>query len=399
MPVRNLGAARERWVGAQEAARFLGVHRSTLHAAVQQGAIVPDGHTPGGHMRFSLPTLEEFRGRLASYPATRDTSAFLPMRTLASLAHHLVEPTGFDHICRSAVAGIRAALPGIDMCVLATRVADPNDQTHLRVTAQEGFPPWVFEEFHRLRKTFKYSTTATLRSRQPDYCENVDQRVLYAGTERLARALGLGAYATLPLVAADESLGILVCASHSPRTFSEHDRAFLQGVVDELAGVLAGAVERGRLLSTLNAGQTLISAAFALRLEREENRPHMGKPRSPFFTFSTGPLPSAMRLGALFRELTGAEDVCALGFGSDLPPRDLRLLNLSCAACVGDELIEEHWTEDGIPRTGIAASVPLDRGRRGAAAAIWQGKRTGTKVDHALLVTFAGAYLLVVEAP
>ncbi|MGH2487245.1 MAG: helix-turn-helix domain-containing protein, partial [Ktedonobacterales bacterium] len=186
----DVGAAHERWLGAQEAAVFLGVHRSTLHAAARQGTIVPDGRTPGGHMRFALATLERFRDRLVSSPATGDGGTFAPVRALAMLAHQLVEQAGPDSIYMAAVAGVRSAIPGIDMCVLAIRVGDHGDDTSLRIAAQEGFPRWVFDEFRRLRGTFKFATTAALRSRESDFCENVAERSLHAGTERVVRGLG-----------------------------------------------------------------------------------------------------------------------------------------------------------------------------------------------------------------
>lgn len=392
MSVRDQGAARNRMVGAQEAARFLGVHRSTLHAAVRQGVIVPDSHTPGGHMRFSPATLERFRERLTSCPATGDTASAAPIRAFAALAHDMVEPAGLEHICRTAISGVRAALPGIDMCVLAIRAADASDQHRLRVVAQEGFPSWVFDEFRRLRKTLRYATTAALRSRQADYCEDVDQRVLHAGTERLARKLDLGAYVALPLVAGNESLGVLVCASHRPRDFGENERAFLQGMVDELAGALAGASERSRLLRVAQAGARLTARALQLRMESTLSE----EPSSGFTTRPTSV--AAQVMAALFREVTGAEEVCALGFGEDIATRNPHLLTLSCAACAGDQPVVQEWTADGAVYTGVAASAPLAPGRRAGVAAMWRGKRTDTNADHSLLLTFAGAYVLAVRA-
>lgn len=278
------------------------------------------------------------------------------------------------------------------MCALAIRAADPTDQSRLRVVTQEGFPPWVFDEFRRLRKTLRYATTTTLRSREADYCEDVSQRVLHAGTQRLLRNLVLGSYAALPLVAGDQSLGVLICASHRPRVFSEYDRVFLQGVVDELAGALAGASERSRLLSTVLAGKRLTAEALRVRMAR---------------TSASWPSPcaesqmvsaAAEQMGSLLRELTGAEEVCALGFGKDIATRNLHLLGLSCEACAGDQPVTDQWSESGVLYSGVAASAPVAPGRRAGVAAMWQGKRTDPGLDHGLLVTFAGAYLLAVGA-
>jgi GAF domain-containing protein len=393
MPGRDVGAAHERWVGAQEAAVFLGVHRSTLHAAARQGTIVPDGRTPGGHMRFALATLERFRDRLISSPATGDGGTFAPVRTLATLAHQLVEPTDLESACVAAVAGVRSAIPGIELCVLAVRAGDDGDDNRLRVAAQEGFPRWVFDEFHRLRGTLKYATTAALRSRESDFCENVAERSLHAGTERVVRGLGLSAYATLPLVANDEALGVLVCAARGPMTFSDLDRAFLRGVADELAALLVRGAERRRLLSRASAGHALTAAAFALRAERDARRTPEGDLSAACCNKALAAA-AGERMGALFRDMTHADAICALGFGQDLPTRDSHLLSLACQACAGDDLVEERWTVDGVAYTGAAASVPLNAGRRAGVGAVWRGKRAGVEADHALLVTFAGAYLL-----
>jgi GAF domain-containing protein len=393
MPGRDVGAAHERWLGAQEAAVFLGVHRSTLHAAARQGTIVPDGRTPGGHMRFALATLERFRDRLITSPATGDGGTFAPVRTLATLAHQLVEPTDLESACVAAVAGVRSSIPGVELCVLAIRAGDDGDDNHLRVAAQEGFPRWVFDEFRRLRGTFKYATTAAMHSRESDFCENVAERSLHAGTERVVRGLGLSAYATLPLVANDEALGVLVCAARGPLTFSDHDRAFLRGVADELAALLARSAERRRLLARVSAGHALTAAAFALRLERHAHGSPEGEPPAECCDASLA-MPASERMGARFRDLTGADTVCALGFGRDLPTRDPHLLSLTCQACAGDDLVAEQWTVDGVAYTGAAASVPLNAGRRAGVGAVWRGKHAAMEADHALLVTFAGAYLL-----
>lgn len=391
MPVRDQGAARERLVGAQEAARFLGVHRSTLHAAVQHGSIVPDVRTPGGHMRFSAPTLEAFRARLATSSATCDSGADSRVLALASLTNALMTPASFDQVSASAIGGIRVALPRIDISVVIMRSGFAGDQAQYQVAAQHGLPDWAKVEFHRLSTTFKFATTAALRSRKADYCDDVGQRVLHAGTARLARGLGLGSYAILPLVVENESLGALVCASRQAHALSDGDRVFLQGIADALGLALAVAEERIRLRLLLCAGERLTSAAFRLRSERAEESDTAGQ--------SARHHARVERLRTLFQALTGALDVCALGFGADLPPHETRLLGMTCEACAGDGPVQEHWTAEGSPRVGLAASVPLANGCRAGVGGVWAGTRPRAELDHALLVSFAGAYAHAVGLP
>ena len=73
-------AQTDRLVGANEAARFLGIHRSTLHQAVKNGVITPDLTTQGGHFRFSRATLDAFAVRIAREPVTT-LSKLLPELT------------------------------------------------------------------------------------------------------------------------------------------------------------------------------------------------------------------------------------------------------------------------------------------------------------------------------
>jgi excisionase family DNA binding protein len=51
-------------LSTSEAARWLGISKSTLIRAVNRGDIQPAFRTPGRHLRFSLQALDEVRRRL-----------------------------------------------------------------------------------------------------------------------------------------------------------------------------------------------------------------------------------------------------------------------------------------------------------------------------------------------
>jgi hypothetical protein len=380
MPADGHGAARERWMGAQEAASFLGVHRSTLHAAVRQRLIVPDSQTPGGHLRFSLATLEAFRARLAQGPAAGGVDNYATERTLTRLAHLLVTGVESEQICQAAVAEVRTGLPGVDMCAVMTRAGDPSDRLRLRVVAQDNYPATAFADYARLHSTFRFATIDVLRDGVAAVCEDTARQPLHTGTARLCRRSRVGAYAIMPLRGREEALGVLACAGYAPRTFDERELAFLQGVGDMLATALSAAKRHARLAANLATGSALIRAALS--------------PCHDTGSAEAAADGNAARLGAAFLHLTGALEVCALGFGSDLPPRHPRLRELACRACAADEPVHEAWSEGGTLHTGIAASVPVRGPLRGGVAALWHGERPLPGADHALLVTFAGAYLL-----
>ncbi len=51
-------------LSTSEAARWLGISKSTLIRAVNRGDIQPAFRTPGKHLRFTQETLHEIRRRL-----------------------------------------------------------------------------------------------------------------------------------------------------------------------------------------------------------------------------------------------------------------------------------------------------------------------------------------------
>lgn len=385
MPNHRPGAADEQWYGAQEAARFLGIHRSTLNVAVRQGLIVPDQFTPGGHARFRRETLEAYRAHLTDSAATTRQGVVAPAQVLAEVAHLLTAPTGLEQVAGAVVEGIRRALPGVDMCCVSVRTGDPADRLRMRVLAQHGFPHWIFTDYRRYRMTFRFATTTALQTLEPQICADATRDAVFSGTAQLFRSLRLGAYLVQPIFWGGEALGIIACVYQHPHSFDDAEQTFVRGVADELAAALQNSGQLQQLTSNLSHARVLMHHALMLRTE-----PRAAPPASD------GPAEETpgQVMGELFQHLTGAKAVCALGFGMDLPTNNPYLLNLACRACADDEMAHHEWSEKGVLHTGVAASVPLHEGRRAGVAAIWRGARTAPEADHALLVTFAGAFIV-----
>jgi excisionase family DNA binding protein len=385
MPNTGALAPSERWFGAQEAARFLGVHRSTLHMAVRQGLIAPDGRTPGGHMRFREETLLAFREQLAEGAATSGGGVFAPMHALAGIASLLAQGADIEHISSAAIVGIRSALPSVDMAFVAVRAGVPRDPLQLHVVACEGFPQWVFSDYARLHKTFKFSTAIALRTGEMEVCEDTTTELIHTGTARMCQLLRVNSYAVVP-VGRTEVRGVLVCACRRPRVFSEHDRAFLRGIADELATAIAVAGRSERLAANLDASRALIADAFARRARCDAGLDEQAQ--------ADGRVTSGLRQA--FLRLSGAADVCTLGFGADLPTEDTRLRRLASAARGAEWPVREQWREEGIVRNGLGVGLPLAGDERAGVAVVWRGERPWPDADAAVLVSFAGAYALAV---
>ena len=375
-------------VGALEAAHILGIHRSTLHLAVRRGRIVPDARTPSGHLRFKRETLAEVGESLAGGSVTGESMLRAPIGALAELGRLLAGGRPVEALAEAAVEGMRRALPGSGMCLVAQVVPTPRDRLSLRVIAHWRLPDTIREDFARLSTTFRFAATSVLRTLEPEICENTSCQPIHTGTAHLCRAWPIGAYAVFPIAAREAPLGVLVCVSQTPRHFAAYEREFLRGLAEMLAPALAreqpfGATGTPR--DPLAVGHALLRAGLTVRARATDG----------------GECDARIALAAQFRELTGAEQVCALGFHTELPTRDPRLLTLACRACEGDALAEAGWSVAGETYIGRAASVPLRTGIRGAVAAVWRDRQADPRdpaADHAMLVAFASAYLHATES-
>jgi excisionase family DNA binding protein len=386
MPDHRPNTAGEQWYGTQEAARLLGVHRSTLNMAIRQGLIVPDQFTPGGHARFRQETVEMYRARLTETAVTSREGVVAPARVLAEVAHLLAAPTDLEQVASAVVEGIYHVLPGVEMCCVMVSEGDPTDRFRMRVLAQRGFPHSIFTDYSRYRSTFRFATTAALQTLTPQICGDATRDAVFNGTAQLFRSRQLGAYIVQPIFWGDEALGAINCVYRNAHPFDDAEQTFLRGVADELALALQTSGQLQQLSSNLSHTRVLMRHALLLRADP--------KARATPYVGDEPPDTCGQVMGELFQHLTGAKAVCALGFGMDLPTNNSHLLNLACRACAGDEMVYEEWSEKGALHIGIGASVPLDGGLRGGVAAIWLGSRTAREADHALLVAFAGAYVV-----
>jgi hypothetical protein len=115
-----------------------------------------------------------------------------------------------------------------------------------------------------------------------------------------------------------------------------------------------------------------------------------------------------------FLRLSGAQEVCAMGFDTVLPTHNPRLAGLACGACAAENaarVLRDEWDEHDAHYIALATSIPLsvhlpvqqddaptgvDGVLRGAVVALWRGKQPAPKADD-LLVTLACAYLLALS--
>ncbi len=404
---RTLESTREQMYGTQEAARYLGVHRSTLHLAVRQGLVVPDERTPGGHVRFSKDTLNRFREQLASGAATGEENALAPLRAHATVAHLLAMQHTSDlrEIGAEVVKWVSEVLHNVDACCVASCAPEAYERFAFRMVAQRGFPKPVVTAFLRMQTVHTFAATTALRTLQPEIQEDVAQQQVHAGTTWLSRTWPIGAYAVLPIVAGAEALGVLICVCQHPRHFSRQDVLFLRGMADLLAAAFATA--RGPHVHDTDVNNTpamqLMRLAIDLRsgaidsglLTQKAQRTHMER---------VTPLVDA------FLHLSGAQEVCAMGFDTVIPTHNPRLAGLACGACAAENagrVLREEWDEHDTHHIALATSIPLsvtlplqqdartgaDGVLRGAVVALWRGKQPVPKADD-LLVTMACAYLL-----
>ncbi len=199
MPEDSAHGSGEHLYGAQEAAEFLGIHRSTLHLAVAHNVLVPDAHTPGGHVRFRRETLDEFTARLHCEPATSRS------QLMCELVETLDDPEGDIAFCHRAFARIRQAIPAFTMCAVALSTPTPDDPHAIQPLVQEGFPEHLAPQYMAMRPRMEFATTTALRTHEPELCEDISRkRALRMGTSSLLRRGELRCFAIIPIIVKDK---------------------------------------------------------------------------------------------------------------------------------------------------------------------------------------------------
>jgi hypothetical protein len=366
----------ERLYGSQEAAQYLGIHRSTLHLACQRGLVVPDLTTPGGHLRFRRETVDRFRAQLARLPATSETAALAPLTALARITSGIIARESAKEICQAAVESIQCAQPGIDGVAVALLDLQSAPPRVPRLVAHVGMSAAYLAEYQRLLdQQTELAVTHVLTTRQPEYIEDTEAEPLRLGSAHLARVADYRSYAVLPLLQGEQGLGTLILASRTAHRFTSGDRLFLDATAAELALAV-------RIDLYLSLTSDLILYALG--------RPVLPEP-------TAGKMIARLaELRELFLNRTDAVDACALGFddAGSLGARDPALRALAERAVGGEELARSEWERDGVLYTGLAACVVLYDEHTASVAAAWPGHRPPSQSDRSLLLVFAGACAL-----
>src|SRR5579862_3994397 len=110
-PTQSLTSDDEPLLGAQAAAHYLGLHRSTLFLAVREGVLIPDERTRGKHTRFRRATLDAYKARYATASATGETALVPLLRALSELAQSIANAPTLAHAAGAVVEQVQRALP------------------------------------------------------------------------------------------------------------------------------------------------------------------------------------------------------------------------------------------------------------------------------------------------
>jgi excisionase family DNA binding protein len=359
-----------RLVGANEAARFLGIHRSTLHQAVKNGVITPDLTTQGGHFRFSRATLDAFAVRIAREPVTT-LSELLPELTTT-----LGAPNGRRALCLKAYERIAHALPDLTVFAVLGLKAHARSLLDLEVVASVGFPDWYLPELIANVERKDYEVKHVLRTLRPRYFEDTSAAEMRASTRSLARRGALHALAIIPLTQDGEARGVLGLGSLHARKFRTPDVAFLQNTADELAIALACHDYMDGAHAQILTSGALMREALRLRIDS-----------CP----AEQPAERIAPLVALFREATGADAAYLIAPGVDLAPPSTEVRALMRRVSRRDPIATMRWGTPGAETTAIVTLAPLNTRANLVVAAEWTSEIIRQQEFEALLYVFAAA--------
>ena len=177
----------EALLGAQAAARYLGLHRSTLFLAVREGILIPDARTRGRHTRFRRATLDAYKARYSAASATGETALVPLLRALSDLTRSIASAPSLPDAARSVVAQVQRALPGIDGVSVARSGVTPGDRSSVQMITEPMVPEHVLHTFERLRHTFRFGTTTALRTLEAEISEDTSSENAYTGTRNIVR--------------------------------------------------------------------------------------------------------------------------------------------------------------------------------------------------------------------
>ena len=401
----------EHWLGVQEAATYLGIHRATLFRAISSGMIVADYKTPMGRARFRQQTVDAFREKLKAEAATSHKHVDAPLRVLAKLAN-LCSGSSPSTNPVAAIAEVTQSLcapaGAFDVAAVAIRVPDENDPFALRILAAHGLTERLKAAYQCLRPCEEFPVTIAMRTGVPVICSDMGAYPFPHTTASRALTLnGIVSYAAYPIATgigvSREVIGVLVVCGHAPHKFSRREELFLGGVADALSACITSSALRANIIQTntvylltpdlaLNTASQLLETAFEQARRRDT---------------SPSGVDGIVSLCHMFSERSYALATWVEGF----PPRARGHTN---SGEEEDDALLRHYLNNlqslvwqtrganGLRReqwqsrvTAVALSLSLPAGDRVAVGAVWPGVRAEVKAEQILLSTLASACSLV----
>lgn len=411
---RDRDVAGEHWMGVQEAATYLGIHRATLFRAINSGMIIADYTTPKGRARFRQETVDVFKEKLKAQ-ATGHLHEDVPVRVLAQLAHlcsGTSPSTNPVAVIKEVVQSLCPPVGPFDMVVVAMRVPDEHDPFALRTLAEQGFPKQLKAAYACLRPCEEFPVTTAMSAGAPVICDDIRSHPFpHASALRVMTQNGIVSYAAFPIATgsgrARAVIGTLVVCGRSPHKFSRRDELFLRGVADALSACITNSALRETIIQTDDANALDSETALTVASDLLETAyDHVRRAR-----IGSQPAPGIGLLCDLFARRSYALATWVDGFlpepygihGETSETRDddeedaklaqyrSNLKSLVVRTRLGHGLTREQWSE----ATAVALPVPLPSGAPGAVGAVWRGRRVDVVAEEILLSTLASACTVV----
>lgn len=405
-------AESEHWMGVQEAANFLGIHRATLFRALNNGLIVADNPTPRGRSRFRTETILAFQTTLRDQAATSQDHMYAPVRLMAKLANLLTVPgpskdpqAVFDETVRM----LCDADSHFDKACIIVRNPSATDPFAVRILAQLGIPDRLRAAYQCLRPCQEFPLTITLRTGESQICDDIRHAANEDSAVRVMKLNGIISYAVLPMVlgagAERQTFGALIVCGHAAHRFSQQEQVYLQAVAD----TLSACITRGALPSDIAQAAETLSPEKALDVASELlETAYSQNQRSDALPSSVARVESlcdilVQRSHALATWVEGyPPQDCGAAACQVLEDKSLDGYRSYLKSLVGrtrtvGSPAREQWGDKDVKVTAVALPVPLPSGKLGAVGAVWPGVRTEIAAEGIVLNTLASACSLVAE--
>ena len=341
-------SGKPRLLTLKQAAHRLNVHPAALRLGIVRGGLTPDHITPAGQPRFFAATLDAFASQ-----RTRASLVLTP-HVRAKLAQALETPERADEPLLQILRETQEAEPAFTQLAVFERVALFPGTPPIRLVVSLGYPLAFTEQFEALYGTAPFIFPRVLATGEPVFHPNIERRpVREAGSAALFSLLAIRASAILPLLTGTMVGGTFDAASQAPYVYSAHSKELLR----ELAGEIA--IQLTAYQQLTRQGKWLAAIAEYVRTEQigalEISTPQPGlSPWSP-----ASPLSPLARLGHAFLIATGAEEVCILGLGLDLPTGSAALGATAKQVAYAQPLVVRSSVDAHGAFTSIALRVAL----------------------------------------